>query len=381
MGGLVAQLLWRRHPERISRLVLCASSRNFLGTPAERMVSLFAPAVTAAARMNPLLFSLGAGMMASSLVNGLDGEQRQFALTEMNRTSVTTVTAALVAVSNFTSHDWIGQIDVPVSALATTRDTTVPPARQRRLAEAIPHATVFTVEGDHGVCINDPARFSAKLLEACLGAQTAHRLSRSAVDEMPGEPEPLHRSNSTTSPQSRGPFRRRPYNQRSSRRANRGCTNQVISAVVAITMNATRGNQPQTRCDTGCRTRLRHNLQHENDSGRDDEHLPPRWRGRGAPRQLEPRLEPGDMMDLRRRHHLLPLGKQLRSDRRRLPVSESRCRAEPVDNVPVVADVTRSQQTGAEETVEFRCGPGQFLGPVLELDLHPRGGPAAQPGQ
>ena len=173
MGGLVAQLLWRRHPERISRLVLCASSRNFLGTPAERMVSLFAPAVTAAARMNPLLFSLGAGMMASSLVNGLDGEQRQFALTEMNRTSVTTVTAALVAVSNFTSHDWIGQIDVPVSVLVTTRDTTVPPARQRRLAEAIPHATVFTVEGDHGVCINDPARFGTKLLEACVGAQTA----------------------------------------------------------------------------------------------------------------------------------------------------------------------------------------------------------------
>ena len=173
MGGLVAQLLWRRHPERISRLVLCASSRNFLGTPAERMVSLFAPAVTAAARMNPLLFSLGAGMMGPSLVNGLDGEQRQFALTEMNRTSVTTVTAALVAVSKFTSHDWIGQIDVPVSVLVTTRDTIVPPARQRRLAEAIPHATVFTVEGDHGVCINDPDRFSAKLLEACLGAQTA----------------------------------------------------------------------------------------------------------------------------------------------------------------------------------------------------------------
>ena len=36
MGGLVAQLLWRRHPERISRLVLCASSLRFLGTPAER---------------------------------------------------------------------------------------------------------------------------------------------------------------------------------------------------------------------------------------------------------------------------------------------------------------------------------------------------------
>jgi len=132
------------------------------------MASLFAPAFTVAARMNPLWYALGAGIMGQSLVNGVDDELRQFALTEMNRTSMNTVAAALVAVSEFTSHEWIGQIDVPVSVLVTTRDKIVPADRQRRLAEAIPHATVLTVEGDHGVCINNPTRFSAKLLEACL---------------------------------------------------------------------------------------------------------------------------------------------------------------------------------------------------------------------
>jgi 3-oxoadipate enol-lactonase len=85
---------------------------------------------------------------------------------------MTTVAAALAAVSEFTSHEWIGEIDVPVSVLVPTRDTIVPPGRQRRLAEAIPHATVFTVEGDHAVCVSDPARFSAKLLEACLATRT-----------------------------------------------------------------------------------------------------------------------------------------------------------------------------------------------------------------
>jgi pimeloyl-ACP methyl ester carboxylesterase len=84
---------------------------------------------------------------------------------------MTTVAAALVAVSEFTSHEWIGHIDVPVSVLVTTRDTIVPTARQRRLANAIPHATVVTVEGDHSVCISDPALFSRKLLEACLAAE------------------------------------------------------------------------------------------------------------------------------------------------------------------------------------------------------------------
>jgi 3-oxoadipate enol-lactonase len=47
---------------------------------------------------------------------------------------MTTVAAALVAVSEFTSHEWIGQIDVPMSVLVTTHDTIVPAARQRRLA-------------------------------------------------------------------------------------------------------------------------------------------------------------------------------------------------------------------------------------------------------
>jgi hypothetical protein len=147
MGGLIAQLLWRRHPERTSRLVLCASSRNFLGTPAQRWASLFAPAFTVAVRMNPLWSALGAGILGPGLVNGLDGELRQFALAELNRTSMTTVAAALVAVSEFTSHEWIGQIDVPVSVLVTTHDTIVPAARQRRLAGAIPHATMLMVEG------------------------------------------------------------------------------------------------------------------------------------------------------------------------------------------------------------------------------------------
>lgn len=171
MGGLVAQLLWRRHPRLTSGLVLGAISRNFLGTPSERMASLLTPAFTVAARMNPLLYALGAGMFGPSLVRDLGGEVRQFALTEMNRTSMTTVAAAVAAVSRFTSHEWIGQIDVPVSVLITTDDTIVPTARQRRLAASIPNARVFTIDGDHSVCIRDPGPFGEKLLEACLALE------------------------------------------------------------------------------------------------------------------------------------------------------------------------------------------------------------------
>lgn len=171
MGGVLAQLLWRRHPERVSRLVLCASARNFLGTPGERMAAMFGPAMTAAARMNPLWHTFGAGLFGPRLISDLNPELRQFALSEMNRTTMNTMTSALLAVSKFTSHAWIGDIDIPVSVLVTTRDTVVRPARQRRLAQAIPHAQVFTVDGDHGVCISDPDSFSPQLLAACLGGQ------------------------------------------------------------------------------------------------------------------------------------------------------------------------------------------------------------------
>jgi 3-oxoadipate enol-lactonase len=116
MGGLIAQLLWRRHPERTSQLVLGASSRNFLGTQRSKWHRCSRRRSRSRSE-NPLSSALGAGMLGPSLVNDLGGEVRQFALAEMNRTSMTTVAAALVAVSEFTSHDWIGQIDVPVSVL------------------------------------------------------------------------------------------------------------------------------------------------------------------------------------------------------------------------------------------------------------------------
>ena len=86
---------------------------------------------------------------------------------------MSTVAAALVAVADFTSHTWIGDVDVPVSVLVTTRDSVVPPGRQMKLADAIPHATVVTVEGDHGVFVESPRLFTEKIVEACQAVNAA----------------------------------------------------------------------------------------------------------------------------------------------------------------------------------------------------------------
>ena len=167
MGSLVAQLLWRRHPDRISGLVLGATSRNFLGSPVERLVSSLAPAISVAALANPLFRTLRADAMGTGYLKDIDDDSRRYVHAEMQLTSMSTVTAAMAAVADFTSHKWISDVDVPVSVLVTERDTVVPPGRQMKLADAIPHATVITVDGDHGVFVESPTLFARKIFEAC----------------------------------------------------------------------------------------------------------------------------------------------------------------------------------------------------------------------
>jgi pimeloyl-ACP methyl ester carboxylesterase len=165
MGSLVAQLIWRRHPDRVNALVLGATSRNFLGSPTERLISLR---------------SLHADAFGTGYLTEIDHDGRRYVRAEMSLTSMSTVAAALVAVAAFTSHAWIGDVDVPVSVLVTTRDSVVPPGRQMKLADAIPHATVVTVEGDHGVFVESPTLFAQKILEACQAVKAAPPESRSA---------------------------------------------------------------------------------------------------------------------------------------------------------------------------------------------------------
>jgi 3-oxoadipate enol-lactonase len=167
MGSLVAQLIWRRHPGRVAGLVLGATSRNFLGSPVERLVGSLAPAFTVAALANPLLRTLREDALGIGCLNGVDDESRSYVRAEMRLTSMSTVTAAMAAVADFTSHTWIGDIDIPVSVLVTERDTVVSPNRQMKLADAIPHATVITVDGDHGVFVESPTLFARKVFEAC----------------------------------------------------------------------------------------------------------------------------------------------------------------------------------------------------------------------
>jgi 3-oxoadipate enol-lactonase len=184
MGGMVAQLLCRRHAPRLSGLVLCATARNVLGSPAEKLTALSLPAIASAMRWNPVWRLASAEAFGSALLGPVDDPATaRWVRAQLSRTTLATVISAMEAVSEFTSHRWISQIDVPAAVVVTTRDRIVPVSRQLTLARVIPDASVHTVDGDHAVCITQPQLFAQTLLKACWSVAHDHGSTRGTPDE------------------------------------------------------------------------------------------------------------------------------------------------------------------------------------------------------
>jgi 3-oxoadipate enol-lactonase len=168
MGGPVAQLLWRRRPELVRSLVLCATATRF----APRTVQATALAATAlglslaTASVPTVLRTAGMRQVAASFPR--NGERREgFAAREWAGADPAGLLGAGAALLRFDSSGWIGEVDVPTTVIVTELDETVPPAQQRRLAAAIPSARVITVRGGHRSCVEQPRRFVPALLDAC----------------------------------------------------------------------------------------------------------------------------------------------------------------------------------------------------------------------
>jgi 3-oxoadipate enol-lactonase len=182
MGGMVAQMLYRRHPAQLSGLVLCATARNVLGSPAEKLASLVLPTTAAAMWWNPFLRPMSAEVLGMALMGPLpDPATARWVRDQLRRTTLATAMSAVQAVCQFSSHNWISQVGVPAAVVATTRDRIVPVRRQLKLAQAIPGASVHEVEADHAVCVTAPQVFTPVLLRACWSVDAAARTPRRAL--------------------------------------------------------------------------------------------------------------------------------------------------------------------------------------------------------
>jgi 3-oxoadipate enol-lactonase len=184
LGGPVAQLLWHRHRDRVAGLVMCATSRNFGGTLQERWFygSLWG-AIVALQLARRLPFRSAPRDDEEAVVEAALERVRlpTWAMREMRRCSPSTLLAAMNAMGRFSSHEWIGEVDVPTAVVVTTKDKFVAPARQLKLARAIPGATVHPAHTDHAACVLGARRFIPALLEAC--ASVAERLPTGGATE------------------------------------------------------------------------------------------------------------------------------------------------------------------------------------------------------
>lgn len=164
MGGPIAQLVWRQHPERVTGLVLCATSGYFVTSREERMSFLGLSGLAAVARLTPL--QARRWLTAQLYLQRKTEQWEPWAVQEASIHDWRMVLEAGRAIGSFSSRPWLGEVDVPTSVVITMRDRVVPVRRQVRLFEAIHDAEAFRVDGDHDAVVVDADRFVPTLVRA-----------------------------------------------------------------------------------------------------------------------------------------------------------------------------------------------------------------------
>lgn len=165
MGSLVAQRVWRQHPDRVGGLVLCATTDRFQSTMTERLFHLGVGASMAALRSRGPAEATRDDQRAAATEPGDD--ILRWALAEFRSTRPWAVGQAVAAIGRHHSRPWIGSIDVPTAVVVPRRDRAIPPARQIEMAQRIRGATVHEVEGGHASCVMSAQSFVPVLREAC----------------------------------------------------------------------------------------------------------------------------------------------------------------------------------------------------------------------
>jgi pimeloyl-ACP methyl ester carboxylesterase len=191
MGGAIAQLMAHRHPGLVKGVALSATSdqwregrRMRLGWRTMRALQF------ALTHYNHRFWKR---LMRRS---GFGDEILDWIISELERSDPRAIAEAGREMSRFNSRSWLAEIEAPVAVIVPTHDQLVPPAFQRALAENIPGARLFEVEGDHVVVGANPDHYMPVLLEALADvarraaagqgtAATARKLARE-VDEKAG---------------------------------------------------------------------------------------------------------------------------------------------------------------------------------------------------
>jgi pimeloyl-ACP methyl ester carboxylesterase len=159
MGGPIAQLTWRRHPERVAGLVLCATFARSWIQRGERAVMRGAGRLGRASRLLPRRRQVDMFTRVMTAGGSNPNERPPWFVSEVRSGSVPMMLEAGGAIVDFDSRAWLPEVDVPVGIFITEHDGIVSPDRQHRMAALLPDAELRFAPIDHDGCVTRPDDF------------------------------------------------------------------------------------------------------------------------------------------------------------------------------------------------------------------------------
>jgi pimeloyl-ACP methyl ester carboxylesterase len=158
MGGAVAQVLARRHPELLAGAVLCATAAEWQG--GRRL-----PLSWLAMSVLQMWWRLAPRQVWTGAVRVHAARPPEWFGGELTRGAAWDIAEAGREIGRFNSRPWLHTLTVPCAVVATTEDRLVPIARQRALAEAL-QAAVIEVRAGHFAPLTDTDMLIDGLLRA-----------------------------------------------------------------------------------------------------------------------------------------------------------------------------------------------------------------------
>ncbi|GAA4719445.1 hypothetical protein GCM10023349_44320 [Nocardioides conyzicola] len=176
MGSIIAQRVWRQHPDKVGGLVLCATTDRFRSSVAEKSFHAGMEIAMLGTRgLSRSRVAVRAARTAASALDLAPDDVHDWAFAEFRSTSPWAVGQAVAALGRHHSRPWLSRIDVPTAVVVTTQDHVLPPRHQLALARRIPGATIHDIRAGHAACTLQSERFVPALLEAATTVNARRR--------------------------------------------------------------------------------------------------------------------------------------------------------------------------------------------------------------
>ncbi len=160
MGGAIAQLVGRDHPDALRGLVLSGTAQHWQDPQSQRifkMMGAFGLMLSTAPR--------GTWRRGFKQIGLPMNQQTVWLQSELLRHSARDIAEAGRELGRFDSRPWLGSVTTPTAVVVTTRDSAVPPSKQHELATAA-SAQVFDAPVNHLEIVSRFQDYNPALLQA-----------------------------------------------------------------------------------------------------------------------------------------------------------------------------------------------------------------------